>query len=225
MARRRLSTQALVGLLIVLVGVALLLNTTGVYTTGPLLRYIPLLFVVAGLYALVTSDFRNVFGPLVVIVVAGAWQLVALGYVATEDVVSLWPVLLILFGLSVAIGRMRPRARTVEREEAGLFALFAGQNRRITSKDFRDADATVLFGGIELDLRDAEITDPPARVTATALFGGVDVIVPRDWNVEVDVFPLFGGAEDERPRRERDHEGTDLVVTGFVAFGGVSVKD
>jgi predicted membrane protein len=225
MANRRVSTQALVGLLIVLVGVALLLNTTGLYETGSLLQYVPSLFVVAGLYALVTSGFRNVFGPLVVVTLAGAWQLVTLGYVESSDVVSLWPVLLILFGLSVALGRIRPKARTLDNEDVSLFALFAGQNRRVTTGNFRNAEMTVLFGGTELDLRDAAVADPPARINATVLFGGADVIVPRDWNVDVDVFPLFGGAEDERPRREGEHEQVDLVVTGFAAFGGVSIKD
>jgi hypothetical protein len=222
---RRLSTQTVVGLLIALVGVVLVLNTTGLYETGPLLRYVPTLFVVAGLYALVASGFRNVFGPLVVVFVAGAWQLVRLGVVEAGEVTSLWPLLLVLFGLSVALGRLRPRSRPVESDEVSVFALFSGQNRRSTSDRFRGADVTVAFGGVELDLRDATPADPPARVTTTVFFGGADVVVPRDWNVELDVFPLFGGAEDERPRREADHEGVDLVVTGFAAFGGVSVKD
>ena len=222
---RRLSTQAVVGLLIVLVGVVLLLNTTGIYETGPLLRWVPSLFVLAGLYALVTSGFRNVFGPLVVVLVAGAWQLVALDVVAASEVTSLWPLLLVAFGLSVALGRLRPRSRAIENEAVSVFALFSGQNRRSTADRFRGGDVTVAFGGVELDLRDATVADPPARVTTTVFFGGADVVVPRDWNVELDVFPLFGGAEDERPRRESDHEGVDLVVTGFAAFGGVSVKD
>jgi hypothetical protein len=166
-----------------------------------------------------------VFGPLVVVLVAGAWQLVSLGVVEASEVTSLWPLLLVVFGLSIALGRLRPRSRPVESDEVSVFALFSGQNRRSTSDRFRDADVTVAFGGVELDLRDAAVADPPARVTTTVFFGGADVVVPRDWNVELDVFPLFGGAEDERPRRESEHAEVDLVVTGFAAFGGVSIKD
>jgi predicted membrane protein len=87
------------------------------------------------------------------------------------------------------------------------------------------ADVTALFGGYELDLRDAEVADRPARISAVTMFGGVDVIVPRGWNVRLDVLPIFGGAKDERPRREAEHEDIDLIVTGFVAFGGISVSD
>ncbi len=44
----------------------------------------------------------------------------------------------------------------------------------------------------------------------------------------MEVFPFLGGASDERPRTEKrkgEKEVPDLTVTGFVAFGGVSVKD
>jgi hypothetical protein len=41
----------------------------------------------------------------------------------------------------------------------------------------------------------------------------------------MDVVPILGGAEDERRREPRDHDDLDLVVEGFVAFGGVSVTD
>ncbi|WP_231751333.1 cell wall-active antibiotics response protein [Halogeometricum sp. CBA1124] len=82
-----------------------------------------------------------------------------------------------------------------------------------------------MFGGAELDLRDAELTDRPARVNVLALFGGAEVVVPRDWNVKMDVLPILAGASDDRPRRESEHDEIDLVVTGFTAFGGVSVTD
>jgi predicted membrane protein len=97
--------------------------------------------------------------------------------------------------------------------------------KRNTSRQFTGADLTAIFGGTELDLRDATVAERPARINAVAMFGGVDIIVPRDWNVQLDVLPVLGGATDDRPRRETQHDDIDLVVTGFAAFGGVSVTD
>jgi hypothetical protein len=225
MSTRRHSTQTLLGGLVVLLGLVLLARTTGVYDTGVLLRYVPSLFVLLGVYALVSSGFRNVVGSLVVVLVAGAWQLVALDLLQPDEVFSLWPLLVVLFGLSLVLGRYR--AARVPREVAypSTLAVFGGREDRATSKQFRGADLTALFGGVELDLRDAAVADPPATVNATALFGGVELIVPRDWNVRMDVLPVLGGAADERARGESDHESVDLVVTGLAAFGGVSVTD
>ncbi|MFB6172441.1 MAG: hypothetical protein ABEJ23_07890 [Haloarculaceae archaeon] len=224
-ATRRLSSQVVLGGAIVVLGVLLLLDTTGVYETGRLLRYVPSLFVLAGLYALVASRFRNLFGPLLVVLVAGGYQLVTLGYLQGVDLIDFWPVVLVLFGLSVLLGRYRARVREADADHVDAFGLFSGNEQRVVSQSFQGASLSALFGGVELDLRDASVADPPATVNATALFGGVDVIVPREWNVQMDVLPVLGGASDDRPRREAEHETVDLVVTGFAAFGAVTVTD
>jgi len=226
MAYKRLSSQALVGIVAVLVGVVLLVETTGLYPTGDFLRFVPALFVAVGVYALVASNFRNVTGPVAVILVAGAAQVVALGYVAASEVWQFWPLLVVAFGLSLVAGQFRPRARPSDAADLSALAIFGGSERRATSQAFRSADLTAVFGGTSLDLRDAVVPDgETATITATALFGGVEIIVPRDWNVELDVLPILGGASDDRTRSERTHEGVDLVVTGFAAFGGVAVED
>jgi hypothetical protein len=227
MAYKRLSSQVILGALVVLLGLVLLLDSTGVRPMNDVLLYVPSLFVLVGLYALIVSRFANFAGPLILIVVAGTWQAIALDYLELADVAAYWPVFVIIFGLSLLLGRVRPGVTPVDDSTIDLLGIFGGVSKRSTSKAFRGATLTALFGGAELDLRDAVIVDRPARVSTTALFGGADVIVPRDWNVQMDVLPIFGGAEDERARLPADqmHEDVDLVVTGFTAFGGVSVSD
>jgi len=224
-AARRLPTQLLFGLLVVLVGVLLLLDTTGIVDTSPLWRFVPLLFVFVGLYAILASGFRNLFGPLVVIVLAGLWQLATLDLINGLDLVSLWPLLIVLFGLSLLANHFRPRPASTPDSHVSSLAILGGSEKRVTGPDFTGADLTAAFGAVSLDLRDATIATPPAHVTVVALFGGGEVIVPREWNVEIDVLPVLGGVSDERARAGESHEQVDLVVTGFVAFGGIEVTD
>lgn len=132
---------------------------------------------------------------------------------------------MILFGLSLLAGRFRREAPTVEGSFIDTFALFGGVERRAIGDAFEGANLTVVFGGTTLDLRDATPTERPVCVDVTVLFGGAEIVVPRDWNVEFDVLPILGAAEDERLRVEADHDEVDLVVSGSVAFGGVSVED
>jgi hypothetical protein len=222
---RALSSQVLLGGLIVAVGIVLLLDTTGIYDTRPLLDYVPSLFVLLGLYAIVRSGFRNLFGPIVIVVLAGAWQLIALDVIETAEVVDLWPAFIVLFGLSLILSQFRSPPAEAGDSRVTSFGIFGGSEKRVTASEFTNANLTAVFGGVELDLRETTVESPPAHVNAIALFGGVEVAAPREWNVELDVLPIFGGASDERPRTERDHEGVDLVVTGFAAFGGVEVTD
>jgi len=224
------STQALTGAIIVVIGVLLLLGTTGIYDVGRLWRYVPSLFVLLGLWAIVQSGFRNVSGPVILVVVAGTVQLLALGYVTGETIARWWPLLVVLLGLAILVGHWRRRGRvpSVTADDFDLVGIFGGSERRVTSQSFRGGTATALFGGVEVDLRDAVITERPAVVTATALFGGVELTVPEEWEVHVDALPIFGAVEDERRRRpvEPDRpEGPDLVLSGFVAFGGISLTD
>ncbi|MFC7177112.1 LiaF transmembrane domain-containing protein [Halosegnis marinus] len=228
MAYRRLSNSVVVGAAVALVGLVLLADTTGTYDTGRLLRYAPVLFVLAGAYALVASRFRNFFGPVLLIVVASAAQAVTLGYATVGEVLALWPLLLVAFGASLAVGTYRGRARTPGTDAAfvNALAVFGATERRPVGTAFRGADLVAAFGGVTLDLRDVERpTDGPVRVSATAVFGAAEVIVPRGWNVELDVLPVLGGVEDSRRRDPTDHDEVDLVVDGFVAFGGVELSD
>ncbi|WP_255197023.1 cell wall-active antibiotics response protein [Halorarius litoreus] len=226
---RRIPNSLLVGLAVLLVGVGLLASTTGVYDAGRLLRYAPSLFVIIGAWALVTSGFRNVFGPLLLIIGASAAQAVTLGYATWDQVFAFWPLVVIVFGVSLIAGAYKTRRGAPVSDESFMnaYAVFGGNEKRATSPSFRGADAVAAFGGVTLDLRDVKPVDPetPIRVNAVAMFGAVEIIAPRDWNVRFDVLPVLGAAEDSRLRQERTHESVDLVVDGFVAFGGVEVKD
>ena len=83
-----------------------------------------------------------------------------------------------------------------------------------------------MFGGVTLDLREARPSTEGATLSVTALFGGVDVIVPRGWRVKLQGTPIFGGYED---KTEGDGppgpESPQLTIDVLVLFGGLEVKN
>lgn len=79
-----------------------------------------------------------------------------------------------------------------------------------------------LFGGTELDMRDATFTSPVIDIDLACLFGGLTVIVPEGVRVENQVISIFGGSDvkDASPV-----PGAPTVrLRGMCLFGGVSVK-
>jgi hypothetical protein len=221
----RVTNRAVIGGIVVVLGVLLLLGTTGTFETESLVQYVPSLFVLAGAYAIVRSGFRNLVGPVVLILVAGSVQLLVLDVITDAFVATYWPVLVVVVGLAILLSWGRGPDPTVLTEDLDLVAVFGGVERRPVGERFRSADIAVAFGGAELDLRDAT-SNHPSEVDALVLFGGAEVYVPEDWVVEVDALPVFGAVTDERPRAPlaREGETPDLVVTGAVAFGGITVK-
>lgn len=82
-----------------------------------------------------------------------------------------------------------------------------------------------------------------AVLDVLALWGGVDLRVPRSWNLNLDVTPIMGGAEDNRDTETpassfiddgdepetitpgaRDSEAPCLTIRGLALMGGVDVR-
>ncbi|MDY9925629.1 LiaF transmembrane domain-containing protein [Methanosarcina sp.] len=226
----KISYQTIFGAIILIFGILLLFRTTGIYDTGQLLRYIPSLFVLLGIYALWKSGFSNIAGPIILITIFTTLQLLILDLISWETISRWWPALVILMGIGILVNRKgRPFPSRRGTETVDLLAILSGVDADSSSEYFRGGDITAIFGGVDLDLRGSKIKEPPARINVISMFGGIDVRVPEEWQIEMDVLPILGSAEDERPRNSVRKENStgkpDLIVTGFAAFGGFSIKD
>ena len=106
-------------------------------------------------------------------------------------------------------------------------AIFGGVNRTGPWIVPRKLKARALFGGVELDLRNAELTAEVTEIHCRAVFGGVDIVVPPGIYLEVTGMGIFGGFDSDRGK----HEQTPIAkpakivrITGQAVFGGVSVR-
>ena len=104
----------------------------------------------------------------------------------------------------------------------GYIAIFSGRAPSFVNKPFTGAFAVAVFGGVTIRLREA-IIDADTQIDAVALFGGVDVLVPPNVNVEIGGIPLLGGIGEPRNRAHIDGAPT-LRVNALAIFGGVDVK-
>ena len=107
----------------------------------------------------------------------------------------------------------------------GEAAVFGGVDRHISETDFHGAQCTAVFGGCKIDLRDAQIEGREAVLDTYAIFGGVEVRVPDDWEVVNHNLALFGGVNDQRRRSTNGPYAKTLILNGATIFGGLTVKD
>src|SRR5438309_806731 len=56
-------------------------------------------------------------------------------------------------------------------------------------------NAFASWGGCKIDFRGAEIEGPEVHVSAVAIMGGVDIVVPEGIKVEIDGLPIMGGID------------------------------
>lgn len=218
------------GVLVVLIGLMLLLVTTDRVEADILWAWIPALFVLLGVWALVRSGFRNLVAPVMLIAIAGAFLLRAVGVFEPGVISTYWPLFIVLFGVLLIINRSRRRRLiAISGGDPGgstAIGIFSNDRRRIVSDSFVSAEAIAIFGDSELDLRESTIPVSPAVVEATAIFDDVEVRVPEDWTVELEVLSVFGDVIDRRPRpAEGERDGPLLRVTGTAIFGDIEVRD
>ncbi len=95
--------------------------------------------------------------------------------------------------------------------------VFEGQ-----SQDLMDARATAFMGGVELDLMDADLA-PGAFLTLRAVMGGIDVVVPSNWRVEVMGRGVMGGIGNLTDPDSGDGDGPVLLVDALAVMGGIEI--
>lgn len=107
-------------------------------------------------------------------------------------------------------------------------AVFGSCERQYGGRHFQAGKVTSIFGGLELDFREADIDDE-AVLEISCVFGGVEIRVPETWNVRSRSLPVFGGFEDRtRQTKVADPSGAKrktLIITGIIVFGGVEIMN
>ena len=127
-------------------------------------------------------------------------------------------------GLNTEGGVFSAAAKGSGEDYIDAVSVFGNNKRKIFSKQFKGGESTNFFGGTSIDLTQADI-EGTVVIDVVAVFGGVKLIVPSNWEVQSNITAIFGGAEDKR----KSAEGTlssdkKLVITGLCIFGGVDVK-
>jgi hypothetical protein len=103
-----------------------------------------------------------------------------------------------------------------------LVTVFGGIKRKVFSKMFRGGKATSVFGGVDIDLSQADMNGTVV-VDVVCVFGGIKLIVPSNWETKNDVTAIMGAVEDKRTSLGITTT-KKIVLTGFVMFGGVDIK-
>ena len=103
-------------------------------------------------------------------------------------------------------------------------AILSGVNKRILTKNLKGGKLTAAFGGIDLDLTQADIQGP-VTIQVDVIFGGMKLVVPPHWDVRSEVSNIAAGIDDKRVYRDSmiDPEKV-LILKGTVLFGGLEIK-
>ena len=168
---------------------------------------------------------------IIMIAVGGVFLMDEFDFWRWQRIIQLfWPVIFIVIGISLIIRRSFSQKKSSESGDdvnyIDDFAIFGGRERTVDSSNFKGGKLTAMFGGVELDLRNAEMEEGINEIDLFVMFGGASLVVPPDWAVKVEALSLLGGFSDKRTSALKvvPQPGKTLIIKGFVMFGGGEVK-
>ncbi|MEQ9466944.1 MAG: DUF5668 domain-containing protein [Ekhidna sp.] len=212
--------RAIIGIILVIIGSIFLLDNLGFNIEIPYYLFSwPAILVVLGIVNLLSGNSR------------AAMILIGLGavfYLHHFDVINIrtfWPVILIVIGLSVIL-RKKPTVKKITEADDNYFdevAIFGGTEKKYISDNLQGGKVTNIFGGSEIDLRGSKAQDG-AVIEIFCMFGGVELMLPEDWKVNMGATAIFGGFSDSRKSISSNATST-VHIKGFVIFGGGEIRN
>lgn len=179
--------------------------------------------------------------------VAGVLLMLQNFHLIRQSADIVWPLMLIATGVVMLIYRLRWREFTDRFQATSRFnigtnskgastashlrevAVFSGIKRRVETPNFEGAELNSVFGGIEVDLRWAGVTQPcrVVEIEANTAFGSVEIRIPETWRLSMQGHAVFGAYEDKTipPRPEPGIEFPMVVIRGGTVFGAVIVRN
>ena len=112
-----------------------------------------------------------------------------------------------------------------ERNLETAYAIFGGIDRRGAWNVPRRMKIVALFGGANLDLREARFPPGVIDIEVSAVMGGINIVVPPGLAVQMHGSAIMGGFADvNRAPANPDPEAPLLRVHGLAMMGGVNIE-
>lgn len=98
------------------------------------------------------------------------------------------------------------------------FAIFGGNSPHFTDVDFRGANTYAIFGSVELKLQNAIIRRDCVIHTYT-VFGGTEIILPKNVRVVVESTPILGGVNNTFVPDTIESNSPTVIIRALTIFG------
>ncbi|MBY0244910.1 MAG: cell wall-active antibiotics response protein [Sphingobacteriaceae bacterium] len=248
------NNSLLIGLLVTFIGAIYLLKNLNVNVPHWLFSW-HFFLIIIGIGMLIKHNFKN-YGGAIVILIGAYYTLEDIMNVNFNFSSYFWPLALVALGLFLIFkpknnnsaackekweswkSKRGNRNLTQETETDGIKSdfnsneflscvnIFGASQQSTYNKNLKGGEFVAIFGGSEINLTQADFENN-INIEVVAVFGGVQLILPSNWEIQNEITTIFGGLEDKR----RIHTSLNgepkkvLILKGAIVFGGIEVKN
>lgn len=209
------------GLILIGIGVVIGLNSFDIVDVNLFFKgWWTLFIIVPSLIGLMNDDEKT--GSLIGLLIGLLLLLNAQNIIDFELIWKLIvPAILIIIGLSFIFKNTNKKIPSVKNDEE-ICSTFTNQKIKMDKETFKGTNIDAIFGGVTLDLRGSKIKDE-AVIKASAIFGGIKIIVDNDVNVIVKNTSIFGGVSNKH--KKTNEYKTTIYVDATAFFGGIEINE
>lgn len=105
--------------------------------------------------------------------------------------------------------------------------VFNNSDRLYVNEDLTGGSFNIVFGSQNIDLRKCLIhNNEEAHIELNVVFGNAEILVPADWNVQLNVDSVFSSVDDHRGEKPTENNSKNtLILTGSCVFSSLVVKN
>ena len=225
------------GILLIAIGAIFLLQRLPA-TAGLIPYWVftwPVLLMAIGIFIGLKSGFKN-YSWLVLLLIGGYFVLHNNNFINGSLRPYALPIGLIALGFIVAFNKKKncykysknPAGETtitdISEDTITLNSTFGSVEKSVYTKNFQGGTVSCIFAGGQINFARADF-EGVAILDVSVIFGGLDIVIPANWNLKNEVNVMFGGIEDKRKFAPSVTEnGKTLILKGNVMFGGIEIK-
>jgi len=221
-------SQSIGGYIILAVGAIFLLDSLNIMNFGHFIwNWWPVILIIMGLSKFLGNNHSH---GLLLIIIGTVFLSSTLGFIHIGRLWRFWPLILIGIGLQIILKSPNKRkllsnqTNHLNSEYFNLNGIFNGGDHWINSKNLKGGEAFVLFGGLDIDLTNAEVHADGCNFSFTSICGGIEVKVPKNWSVVTSGTSIFGGVSNKTVSIDAG-EKVSVNLNGTVLFGGIEIKN
>ena len=230
----KIDKRVLLGGILIFLGGLFLLNTMNILNfrfTNVVFSW-PFIMLVIGLFVLVNTEKKFLGGTL-----SGIGALFLIERIFPEidyDGGIIIPILFIVLGTYIILKKRKLDSGSeffsdtskLSKDKIDDVSIFGGGTKIISSNNFQGGNVTAIFGGSEINLINCQLAEGDNVLDVLCVFGGTTIILPKEWNVVINVTSVLGGFSNKAIRNPSiviDQTKT-LHIKGLAMFGGGEVK-
>jgi len=230
----KIDKRILLGGILIFLGGIFLLNTMNIlnFRIANVIFSWPFIMLVIGLFVLVNTEKKFLGGVL-----SGIGALFLIPRIFPEvdyDGGIIIPIFLIILGMYIIIKKRKTETGTeftfdtskMNKDKIDDVSIFGGGTKIISSNNFQGGNITAIFGGSEINLINCQLAEGDNVLDVLCVFGGTTIILPKEWNVVINVTSVLGGFSNKAIRNPSIviDQARTLHIKGLAMFGGGEVK-